>query len=345
MELTSIGSTEKADALGNKKWRVVVDFRKLNEITVGDAFPIPNITDILDQTGQSKYFTSIDLASGYHQIAMDPLDRDKTAFSTPTGHYEFLRMPFGLKGPPATFQRAMNRVLAGLQGNQCLVYLDDIIIFGKTLIEHETNLNLVLNRLKENNLQIQTSKCKFLQREIMFLGHIISDKGINPDPSKIEAVQSFPIPTNTKEIQSFLGLANYYRRFIQNFSEIASPITALLKKDATYIWSAECATAFSTLKEKLTTHPILQHPDFEKQFSLTVDASGKALGAILSQGETGKDLPISFASRMLNPAEQRYSTIERESYSLSCGELKFSDRIFREGILRSFRIINPCYGV
>lgn len=152
---------KKEDAQGNKKWRVVVDFRKLNEATVGDAFPIPNINDILDHTGHYKYFTSLDLASGYHQIPMDPADSEKTAFSTPTGHFEFIRMPFGLKGAPATFQRAMNRMLAGLQGSVCLVYLDDIIIFGKSLEEHFQNVSKVFERLREYNFKVQPEKCKF----------------------------------------------------------------------------------------------------------------------------------------------------------------------------------------
>lgn len=314
---------KKEDAQGNKKWRVVIDFRKLNEATKGDAFPIPNISDILDHTGKYKYFTSIDLASGYHQIPMDPADRAKTAFSTPTGHYEFVRMPFGLKGAPATFQRAMNNVLAGLQGNQCLVYLDDIIIFGKTIKEHYENMALVFERLRQYNLKVQPQKCQFLRKEIKFLGHVISEAGIKPDPEKITAVSTYPTPTNLKEIQSFLGFANYYRRFIKHFAKLASPMNDLLKKDIPFMWSDQCKEAFELLKSKLTSHPILIHPDFEKEFLLTVDASGKAIGAVLSQGEVGKDLPISFASRALLPAEQRYSTIERELLAIVWGTQTF----------------------
>lgn len=310
---------KKPDKDGNKKWRVVIDYRKLNNITINDAFPLPNITEVLEQTSHSKYFSTIDLASGFHQIKMESKDSEKTAFSTPTGHYEFKRMPFGLKGAPATFQRAMNKVLTGLQGIKCLVYLDDIIVFGRNLQDHNEKLKSVFDCLRKYNLKIQPEKCKFLYREIMFLGHIISEHGIQPDKEKINSVLSYPPPTNVKEIQTFLGLANYYRKFIHNFAKIAQPITHLTKKNIPFTWSQECEESFKTLKQKLTTYPILRHPNFKEKFLLTTDASGKALGAILSQGEIGKDLPISYASRTLNPAEQRYSTIEKELLAIVWG--------------------------
>lgn len=303
---------KKSDGSCEKDWRVVVDYRKLNEATIGDAYPIPNIIDILDRLGNSQYFSTIDLASGYHQIEVDPSDRHKTAFSTNFGHYEFNRMPFGLKGAPATFQRLMNQLLTGLVGSKCFVYLDDIIVVGKTFQEHKNNIIDVFNKLRDAKLKIKPSKCHFLKQEINFLGHIITNKGIKPDPSKIEVVKNYPIPKNIKDIQSFLGLANYYRRFIKDFSKVAQPMTALLKKNVKYNWCEKCDTAFNTLKNLLTTPPILQYPDYSEEFIVTTDASQTALGAVLSQGEIGKDRPICFNSRTLNKAESRYSTIERE---------------------------------
>lgn len=168
---------KKADAPGNKRWRVVVDFRKLNDITIGDAYPLPKIEEILDQLGHSRYFSTLDLANGYHQILLSPEYRLKPAFSTDRGHFEFLRMPFWLKGAPTTFQRLMNTVLSGLQGTKCFVYLDDIVIYGKNLTDHNVKLKDVFQRLRESNLKLQPAKSHFLRREINYLGHVITDKG------------------------------------------------------------------------------------------------------------------------------------------------------------------------
>ena len=303
---------KKADASGKQKLRIVIDFRKLNDRTVGDSFPIPNITDILDQLGSAKYFTTLDLASGYHQIEMAEKDKHKTAFSTPYGHYEFNRMPFGLKNAPATFQRLMNTILAGMQGLQCLVYLDDIVIYASSLEEHNKRLREVFNRLRKNKLKLQPEKCEFLRKEVIYLGHIITENGILPEPTKLDAVNKFPVPKNVKGIQSFIGLAGYYRRFIDNFSKIARPLTKLTKKDEKFSWSTEQQNAFETLKNKLTTAPVLQYPNFEQEFIVTSDASDYAIGAVLSQGTVGQDRPIAYASRVLSRAEKNYSTTEKE---------------------------------
>ncbi|CAG9128375.1 unnamed protein product [Plutella xylostella] len=303
---------KKLDASGRTKWRMVIDYRKLNEVSKGDKYPIPNIVDILDKLGKSKYFSTLDLASGFHQIEVDPRDVEKTAFSTEEGHFEYLRMPFGLKNAPATFQRVMDNVLTGLTEDHCLVYLDDIIIHASSLEEHELKLRNILKRLRDYNLKLQPDKCEFLRKEVAYLGHIISDQGIKPNPDKIKAVQNFPQPKTTKQIKAFLGLAGYYRRFINNFSDITKPLTKLLKKNAKYIWTEECTKAMEKCKELLTTAPILQYPDFEKEFIVTTDASQYAIGGILSQGKVGEDKPIAYASRTLNESETRYSTIERE---------------------------------
>ena len=183
---------KKIDATGKKKWRIVIDFRLLNEKTIGDAYPLPNIADILHRLGTAQYFSIFDLASGFHQIELDPNDRQKTAFSSLNGHHEYVRIPMGLKNSPATLQRLMDQVLLGLQGTELFVYLDDIVIYAKNLEDHGKNVRRLLKQLKEANLSLQPEKCKFLFKEIAYLGHIITDKGVKPDPKKIEAVKMFP---------------------------------------------------------------------------------------------------------------------------------------------------------
>ncbi|KAL4113894.1 hypothetical protein QTP88_017450 [Uroleucon formosanum] len=297
---------------GKKKYRVVVDFRKLNSITVGDAFPMPNITEILDQVGKAKYFTCLDMASGYHQIKLHPDDREKTGFSTDQGHFEFQRMCFGLKGAPATFQRLMNQVLTGLNGINAFVYLDDVIVIGTSLEDHLNQLEKVFDRFQKYNLKLQPSKCEFLRKEVCYLGHIITDKGVKPDLKITDCVSNFPTPKTEKDVRSFLGLAGYYRHFIPNFSLIAKPLTTLLKKDTEFIWTDLCQNAFLELKQLLSQQPILQYPDFSRPFIVTTDASNVAVGAILSQGKVGSDLPIAYVSRTLNKAEKNYNTTEKE---------------------------------
>lgn len=320
---------KKTDASGEKKWRIVIDYRKLNTLTVGDSFPIPNIEEILDQLGHSTYFTTLDLCSGFHQIKMtDDTDMAKTAFSTPTGHYEYTRMPFGLKNAPSTFARAMSTALAGLQGNQCFVYLDDIIIYASSVEEHSKKLTSVFDRLRTNKLLLQPDKCEFMRKEVAYLGHVISDQGVSPQPNKITAISNYPVPKNQKNIKQFLGLVGYYRRFIENFSKIARPLTKLLRKDQPFLWSDEQQVAFDFFRNALTSEPILQFPDFSKEFILTTDASNFAIGAILSQGEPGKDLPIAYASRTLNKAEINYSTIEHELLAIVWAVQHFRPYLF-----------------
>ena len=190
---------KKMDASGKTKWRIVIDFRKLNDITEADKFPLPNIEDILDNLGRAKYFTTLDLTSGFHQVSMNERDIPKTAFSTEDGHWEYTKMPFGLKNAPATFQRLMNSVLPGLTPKQCLVYLDDIIIFGNSLEQHNERLTSVLRTLEKNNLKVQPDKCEFLRTEVKYLGHIISNEGVKPNPDKIETIQNFPIPRTDRK--------------------------------------------------------------------------------------------------------------------------------------------------
>lgn len=304
---------KKADASGKKKWRIVVDYRKLNDKTIDDKFPIPNMDEILDKLGRSVYFTTLDLKSGFHQIEVDPKDRAKTAFSTEKGHFEFIRMPFGLKNAPATFQRAMNCILSDLIGKCCLVYLDDIIIFGSSLQQHLDNLNKVLKRLIEANLKVQLDKCEFLQKQCEFLGHIVTENGIKPNPNKIEKILSWPLPKTAKQIKGFLGLLGYYRKFIKDFAKLTKPLTRCLKKDAKIIHNEEFKNCFNDCKQLLTSDPILRYPNFEKSFILETDASDFALGAVLSQKfEDAKEHPIAYASRTLNDTECNWSATEKE---------------------------------
>ena len=213
---------KKLDHTGKRKYRVVIDFRLLNEKTVGDAYPLPNITEILDQLGKARYFTVFDLASGFHQIELDPDDRSKTAFLFLNGHYEYIRMPMGLKNSPATFQRLMDQVLLGLQGVEAFIYLDDIVVYAEDLEEHGKKVRRLLNRLKEANLSLQPDKCEFLFKEITYLGHIISSDGVKPDPKKIEAVKNFPRPKNPKNIKQKLqdNFKNYFRKNLTKSNQL-----------------------------------------------------------------------------------------------------------------------------
>jgi hypothetical protein len=318
---------KKPDNMGNKRWRLVVDFRKLNDITESDAYPLPNITEILEQLGHSKYFSVIDLATGFHQILLSEDSKPFTAF-TFEGRYQYKRLPMGLKNSPATFQRLMNHVLTGLQGIKCLVYLDDIVIYGSSLRDHNNKLIDVFNRLRQHNLKLQPSKCSFLRKEITYLGHVISEDGIKPDPDKIQAVRDYPTPKNKDNVRSFLGLASYYRKFIPNFSQIAYPMNNLLKNNIEFNWTSLCDESFDKLKAKLINPPILQYPHFNQEFILTADASQHAVGAVLSQGIIGKDLPIGYASRTLSKAEKNYSTIERELAAIVYGVQYFRPYLY-----------------
>jgi hypothetical protein len=310
---------KNTDFSGKVKGRVVVDFRKLNDVTIGDSFPIPIISDLLNSLGNSRYFSSLDCPSGFCQIPVRVEDRPKTAFSTDYGNFEYKSMPFGLKGAPATFERLMFLVLSGMQGLKSLFYLDDLLIFGETEKVHNDRLRDVFARLRMHNLKLQQDKCKFLRKEVTYLGHKLTTQGLFPDSDKVKVVKEFPVPSNTRQLKGFLGLAGYYRRFIPNFSEIAKPLTQLLKRNTPFVWNQRTDEAFNTLKKLLTEEPLLQYPDFTKPFVLTTDASNEALGAILSQSPVGQDLPVAYASRTLINAEKNYSTTEKELLAIVWG--------------------------
>src|SRR5215469_2954036 len=241
----------------NGKLRFCVDYRPLNKATKRDEYPLPRIDDMLDSLGGAAWFTSLDLASGYWQVEMNPNDREKTAFVTQFGTYQFTVMPFGLCNAPATFQRLMDEVLHDILWKFVVVYLDDLNIYLKTFEEHLQHLRIVFERLQKAGLRLNPEKCKFVTEELSFLGHLISKDGIRTDPDKIEKVKHFPRPQTVTQLRGFLGLASYYRRFIQNFSKIANPLNRMLKKNIPYEWKQEQQDAFKYLKKCLITSPIL----------------------------------------------------------------------------------------
>lgn len=300
---------KKADASGKRKYRMVIDFRKLNDKTIEDKYTIPRIDEILDNLGRCTYFTTLDLAQGFHQIELHPDSIEKTAFSVPNAHYEYLRLPYGLKNGPSTFQRVMDNILKEYLHKSCFVYMDDVIVFSKSLQEHLSHLKQIFSKFRQFNLKVQLEKCEFLRKDVAFLGHVITPSGIKPNPEKIMAIQNYALPTTTKQIKQFLGLVGYYRRFIQNFARIVQPLTKCLRKDSKLnINDDEYIKAFEYCKELICNAPILTYPDFEQQFTLTTDASNVAIGSVLSQNSK----PIAFYSRVLNSAEKNYSTIEKE---------------------------------
>ncbi|KAL0537612.1 hypothetical protein IC582_026595 [Cucumis melo] len=288
--------------------RLCIDYRELNKVTVKNRYPLPRIDDLFDQLQGATVFSKIDLRSGYHQLRIKDEDVPKTAFRSRYGHYEFIVMSFGLTNAPAVFMDLMNRVFREFLDTFVIVFIDDILIYSKTEAEHEEHLRMVLQTLRDNKLYAKFSKCEFWLKQVSFLGHVVSKTGVSVDPAKIEAVTGWTRPSTVSEVRSFLGLAGYYRRFVENFSRIATPLTQLTRNGVPFVWSKACEDSFQTLKQKLVTAPVLTVPDGSGSFVIYSDASKKGLGCVLMQ--QGK--VVAYASRQLKSHEQNYPTHDLE---------------------------------
>ena len=292
--------------------RFCVDYRQLNDLTRKDSYPLPRIDETLDQLAGAEWFCTSDLASGYWQVAMGDQDKAKTAFITRRGLFQFTVMPFGLANAPATFQRLMELVMHGLQWEHCLIYLDDIIVFGRNFDETLNRLEMVLGRLRGAGLKLKPTKCHWFKRSVKFLGHVVSAKGVQCDPDKLACIVNWHAPRTVREVRSFLGLVSYYRRFIPDCSTVMKPLLSLLRKKVRFVWNSLCEEAFENLKTALTSSPILAFPNRHDQFILDTDASDFGTGAVLSQLQDGVERVIAYGSHALNAAQQRYCTTKRE---------------------------------
>ncbi|GJZ02061.1 putative reverse transcriptase domain-containing protein [Tanacetum coccineum] len=301
-------------------FRMCIDYRELNKLTVKNRYPLPRIDDLFDQLQGSSVYSKIDLRSGYHQLRVREEDIPKTAFRTRYGHYEFQVMPFGLTNAPAVFMDLMNRVCKPYLDKFVIVFIDDILIYSKNKQEHEEHLKIILELLKKEELYAKFSKCEFWIPKVQFLGHVIDSEGIHVDPAKIESIKDWASPKSPTEIRQFLGLAGYYRRFIEGFSKIAKPMTKLTQKKVKFVWGDKQEAAFQLLKQKLCSAPILALPEGSEDFIAYCDASKKGLGAVLMQREK----VISYASRQLKIHEKNYTT-----HDLELGAVVFALKIWR----------------
>lgn len=300
----------------NGEVRVCGDYRRLNEVTVSDKYPMPVLEDLLHAAKKTNYMSTLDLKAGYHQVSVRAADRDKTAFVTPFGMYRYKRMSFGLKNAPATFSRLMDRFKSGLPNVTVLHYLDDLIILSDTFEEHLKDIQATFERLNKFNLRVNRKKSVFVSPSIKYLGHLITPRGIAPNPEKITAISEMPEPHNTRHLKSFIQTCSWFRRFVPGFSAVTKPLTDLLKKNAKWTWGHQQKGAYQKLKELLTTAPILRQADVTKPFSLNTDASDYAIGGVLMQGEGEDERPVEYASRLLTSAERNYSTLEREALAI-----------------------------
>lgn len=288
--------------------RFCTDYRKLNNVTKKDVYPLPRIDETLEKMRGMKYFTSLDLASGYWQVEIEEKDKEKTAFSCSLGLFEWNVMPFGLTNAPATFQRLMDEVILGIDWDIGADYMDDLIIGSLSFEEHLNHLQKVFDRLTEYGLTIKLQKCTWCKHKL----HEISHDGIGPNPSKTDAINKMQPPMNVQGLKRFLGMTGFYRRFIRHYATIADPLNKLLRKDSLWRWDEACQEAFNILKQKLQSAPILAYPDFSKPFTLHTDASIIGLKAVLCQEQDGKEQVIAYASRSVTKEERKWGITELE---------------------------------
>lgn len=315
--------------------RFCVDYRKLNQVTRKDSYPLPRIDDALDKLRGAKYFTTLDCDQAYYQIEMEESSKDKTAFITPDGLYNFRVLPFGLSNSPASFQRLIDSVLGRLKWTIALVYMDDVIVFSKTFSEHINHIETILSAIARAGLILQSSKCSFGFNKLKYLGHIISSDGVEVDPEKVRAIKDFPVPKKPRDVQSFVATCSYYRRFIPYFSRVAKPLHDITKKGITFNWDCRAQNAFEKLKSLLCTAPILGYPDETSNTEIHCDGSGLGLGCSLVQIQNGEERVVAYASRTLRRHEQNYSATD-----LECLAVLFSIQKFRPYLYgRSFKII------
>ncbi len=320
--------------------RPCINYRGLNDITIKFRYPLPLVPAALEQLRQAKYFTKLDLRSAYNLIRIREGDEWKTAFSTSTGHYEYCIMPFGLANSPSVFQSFMNDIFRDMLDRRVLVYIDDILVFSDSFDEHIQHVRAVLRRLMQHQLYIKAEKCEFHQTQVAFLGYVISQEGVTMDDNKVKAVVNWPQPRTLKELQRFLGFANFYRRFIRNFSSVAAPLTSLTKRSTSQLsWSTEAKQAFQELKDRFTSAPILHHPDPSHPFIIEVDASSTGIGAILSQrqGSPTKMFPCAYFSRKLSAPERNYDVGNRELLAMKAAMEEW--RYWLEGARHPFTVL------
>ena len=297
--------------------RLCIDFRALNDITIKDAYPLPEIDHIIASMGGSKYFTSLDVQSAFWNVRIAERDVYKTAFAVPgIGHFEWLRMPFGLINASSTFQRLIDKILENIK--YAKAFIDDVIIFSRSWEEHLEHLSTVLDRMMASGLKLKLKKCIFAASRLKCLGSIVSEAGVHPDPEKVVAMQDMPAPQDVAGVRRSMGVVNYYSQFIPDFSKLAAPLHKLTRKGQPFVWDETCRTSFEKLRGALCADPVLRLPDWGKDFHIHTDWSKEAIGAILSQEDeaTGKLLPVAYAGRLLSPAESRYAPVEGECLAL-----------------------------
>ena len=298
--------------------RMCIDYRALNNITIKNRYPLPRIDDLLDQLSQAKYFSKLDLTSGYWQMRVKDEDIHKTAFTTRYGQFEFMVMPFGLCNAPASFQHLMNTIFQEFLDDFVIVYLDDIMVYSRTHEEHLKHLDIVFSKLRDNQLYAKLKKCEFMKTSVEYLGHIVGNNSIKPDKEKTKAIEDWERPRNSKEVMAFVGLANFYRKFVNNFSKRTLPLTNIMGKNKEFKWDKEQEDSFNDIKVALTNTPVLKLPTREGRFKVHTDASDYAIGAVLEQEDVNEKTikPVAYFSKKLQGAQTRYATHVKELYAI-----------------------------